>query len=157
MHSEEVRARAWAREMQQVHRRLREALDLAREQVEDGGTPDRPTRDRLLYCWGFCRALDGHHRSEDHVLFPRLVAAHPDLRPVVARLEQDHSMIAHLLVGLDAALSAGAGAAETLRHLEGIGAIMENHFRYEERELLPRLGALDGLDLDPTEVLGPLA
>lgn len=40
-------------------------------------------------------------------------------------------------------------------HLEGLGAIMESHFRYEERALLAVLETLD-LDADPTHVLGPL-
>ena len=151
------RARAWAREMQQVHQRLREALDLARDQVEDLGVVEPPTRDRLLYCWGFCRALGGHHRSEDDVLFPVLLAAHPDLRPVVARLVQDHSMIEHLLGGLGETLASGGPAQATLRHLDGIGAVMESHFRYEERQLLHLLDALDGQDLEPARVLGPLA
>ncbi len=80
-----------------------------------------------------------------------------ELRPVVARLEQDHSMIAHLLGGLEAAMSSGVGREEALRHLEGVGAIMENHFRYEEREILHLLDDLDDLDLAPVDVLGPLA
>ena len=31
-----------------------------------------------------------------------------------------------------------------LRHLEGVDAIMESHFRYEERELVALLDALVG-------------
>lgn len=38
--------------------------------------------------------------------------------------------------------------------MDGIGAIMESHFRYEERQLLGVLDALD-LDAEVTEVLGP--
>lgn len=45
--------------------------------------------------------------------------------------------------------------ADALRHLDGIGAVMESRFRYEERELLPLLEGLDGLA--PAAVLGPLA
>lgn len=41
------------------------------------------------------------------------------------------------------------------RHLDGIGAIMESHFRFEERRLLTVLEAL-ALDADPRDVLGPL-
>ena len=41
------------------------------------------------------------------------------------------------------------------RHLDGIEAVMESHFRYEERALL---SVLDGLSLeaDPGQVLDPL-
>ncbi|MEJ6543092.1 hypothetical protein AB0I24_09640 [Brachybacterium paraconglomeratum] len=40
-------------------------------------------------------------------------------------------------------------------HLEGIAAIMESHFRYEQRRLLTVLEGLD-LDADPEEALGTL-
>ncbi|WP_433528239.1 hemerythrin domain-containing protein [Micromonospora sp. CA-263727] len=109
----------------------------------------------LLYCHGFCAALDGHHRGEDHTLFPAIEALHPELRPVLRQLTQDHSMIAHLLAGLQAAVDRAAPAAELDRRLEGVAAIMENHFRYEERQLLSVLETL-ALDASPGEVLGPL-
>lgn len=44
---------------------------------------------------------------------------------------------------------------ELARHLGGISAIMESHFRYEERQLLVVLETL-ALDADPKRVLGPL-
>lgn len=49
--------RAWSEEMREVHRRLRAALDLARESVEDEHAADPLAGDPLLYCWGFCAAL----------------------------------------------------------------------------------------------------
>jgi hypothetical protein len=64
-------------------------------------------------------------------------------------------MIAHVLGGLQAAIDRSATAAELSGHLEGIGAIMENHFRYEERQLLTILQTLD-LAASVTEVFGPL-
>ncbi len=57
-------------------------------------------------------------------------------------------MIAHLLGGLQAAVERRASRAELDRHLEGIEAIMESHFRYEERQLTTVLGAL-ALDAAP--------
>ena len=113
------------------------------------------TRDLLLYCHGFCTALDGHHRAEDRTLFPAVAAAHPELRPVLRLLEQDHAMIAHLLGGLRAAAERAASPEELNRHLDGVAAIMESHFRYEERHLLTVLDALD-LPAESQEALGPL-
>lgn len=88
-------------------------------------------------------------------MFPAIAAAHPDLAPVLRALEQDHSMIGHLLGGLQAAVESRSGPEVLARHLEGVAAIMESHFRYEERQLLT---ALDGLELsaDPEEALGSL-
>ncbi|MFH8259027.1 hemerythrin domain-containing protein [Streptomyces roseolus] len=152
---ETTRLVAWSRELRRVHDRLREALSVTRDSLADGAPGEAATRELLLYCHGFCAALDGHHRSEDRTLFPAIAAAHPELRPVLRSLEQDHSMIAHLLGGLQAAVERAAPPEELDRHLEGIAALMENHFRYEERQLLSVLEALD-LDAVPGEVLGPL-
>jgi len=64
-------------------------------------------------------------------------------------------MIAHLLGGLQQAVDRSAAPAELDRHLEGIAAIMESHFRYEERQLLSVLETLE-LEADVPDVLGPL-
>lgn len=53
-------------------------------------------------------------------------------------------MIAHLVSGLQAVTGRTASRAEIDMHLEGIAAIMESHFAYEERQLLP--GATVNLD-----------
>ncbi|TDD56450.1 hemerythrin domain-containing protein [Nonomuraea terrae] len=143
---------AWDHELKVAHGRLREALRLARDSLDrgDGAFP----RDLLLYCHGFCAALGGHHVSEDTGLFPELAARHPGLRPVIAKLEQDHGMIAWLLQQFKQALDAAAPANELLFHLDGLSAIMESHFRYEERRLLGTLATLD-LDAEPGDLLGP--
>ncbi len=148
---------AWNHEMAAAHQRLREALHVARDAIEneDEGGPATPARELLLYCHGFCAALSGHHRGEDTGLFPELAARHPALRPTIAKLEQDHSMIEYLLTRFDHAVRSSASRAELARHLEGISAIMESHFRYEERQLLDILATLD-LDAEPRTMFGPL-
>lgn len=146
---------AWSRELRAVHDRLRGALAVTREAVTDGIEVDSATRDLLLFCHGFCAALTGHHEGEDRELFPAIVAAHPGLRETLRTLEQDHSMIGHLVGALQAAVARSAPPAELDRHLEGIAAIMESHFRYEERQLLSVLETLR-LESDPRDVLGPL-
>lgn len=132
--------------MRAVHQRLRDALALARD--ADG-------RDLLVYCHGFCVALSAHHVGEDRVLFPAIARKHPELGEVLRKLMQDHSMIAHLIGGLQAAVDASGSPAELERHLEGIAAAMESHFRYEERQLLTVLEGL-GLEADVGRVFGPL-
>lgn len=141
--------------MRTMHHRLRDALEVTRDELRAAGPAPPPLQELLLYCQGFCAALDGHHRSEDRTLFPGIEAAHPELAPVLRRLEQDHSMIAHLLQGLTAAMERGDPPEELDRHLEGVAAIMESHFRYEERELLPALESLH-LDASIADALGPL-
>lgn len=141
--------------MRQVHDRLRRALAVAQEAVDTGELSGDAGRELLLFCHGFCVALTGHHEGEDRELFPAIAAAHPGLRDTLRKLQQDHSMIAHLVTGLEASIHPGAEPAALALHLEGIAAIMENHFRYEERQLLEVLETL-ALDGDPQRVLGPL-
>lgn len=152
---ETTRLIAWSHELRRVHTRLREALRVTREALASGDPPGHATRDLLLYCHGFCTALNAHHAGEDRSLFPAIEAARPDLAPVLRALEQDHSMLGHLLAGLQDAADRAATADELDAHVEGIAALMENHFRYEERQLLTVLEGLD-LEADPGETLGPL-
>ncbi|WP_114854562.1 hemerythrin domain-containing protein [Brachybacterium sp. YJGR34] len=152
---EKTRLVAWSDELRRVHARLREALAMTREAVARGDSEQVASRDLLLFCHGFCSALTGHHEGEDRDMFPAIAAEHPELRETLRMLKQDHSMISHLVNGLQAAVDARSSPEELARHLEGISAIMENHFRYEERQLLVVLDTL-ALDADPKRVLGPL-
>jgi hypothetical protein len=150
---------AWNRELTAAHQRLRQALRVARETLNAGEAPGGGGAgpaggDLVLYCHGFCAALSGHHLSEDAALFPELSARHPELGPAIAKLGQDHAMIAALLAEFGEALMA-ATPGELARHLDGLGAIMESHFAYEERQLLGVLSALD-VEADPRDFLGPL-
>lgn len=64
-------------------------------------------------------------------------------------------MIAYLLDGLQAAIDRSANTTELSSHLEGVAAIMESHFRYEERQLVTILQTLD-LPASTADALGPL-
>ncbi|RKN49465.1 hemerythrin domain-containing protein [Micromonospora endolithica] len=152
---EKSRLIAWDRELRAVHDRLRDALSVTRQAVADGVPAEPATRDLLLFCHGFCAALTAHHEGEDRDLFPAIAERYPALRETLRHLRQDHSMIAHLLGGLQAAVARAAPPEELDRHLEGLAAIMESHFGYEERQLLTVLRTL-AMDADPDVVLGPL-
>ena len=151
---EKNRLIAWNRELAAAHERLRRALRVTRDAL-DRGDAESAGADLLLYCHGFCAALSGHHLSEDAALFPELSARHPGLAPTVAKLVQDHEMIAGLLTQFDRALTTSATPDELARHLDGLSAIMESHFGYEERQLLDALSALR-VEADPRTFLGPL-
>lgn len=151
---EKNRLIAWNRELTAAHQRLRQALRVTRDSL-DAGDVESAAADLVLYCHGFCAALSGHHASEDAALFPELSARHPRLRSTIAKLMQDHKMIAALLIQFDHALTASATPDELVRHLDGLSAIMESHFNYEERQLLDTLSTLD-LEADPHALLGPL-
>ncbi|WP_460797202.1 hemerythrin domain-containing protein [Microbacterium sp. GXF0217] len=145
---------AWDQELRSAHSRLRSALSATREALEGQDSVPDAASDLVMFCIGFCSALDGHHLSEDRMLLPALREEHPELGGVIDKLMQDHSMLAHLLGALRAAVERGEDRASIERHLDGIGAIMESHFRFEEREILTPLRAL-ALDAEVRDVLGP--
>lgn len=152
---ERARVIAWGAELRRVHRRLTDALEIARESIE-AGEPAAPTLEPLTYCWAFCTALDGHHGGEDALLFPAVEAARPDLAGVLDTLRRDHRMIGHLIGELRRAMTAGAGPDDLLRHLDGIDAVMTTHFRFEEKRLVGVIDAAVPPDVDSTILLGPL-
>jgi hemerythrin-like domain-containing protein len=131
---------AWDRELAVAHQRLRQALRVARDALDTGEALDTvgiqsARADLTLFCHGFCAALGGHHGSEDAALFPRLSAHYPALRPTIVKLRQDHELIASLLTQFDQAVSSDAAPAGLSLQLDGLAAIMESHFRYEERQI----------------------
>lgn len=145
-------------QLRRVHDRLRRALELSREAIERGEPGQDLTRDLSLYCVGFCAALDGHHRSEDLALFDLVLEHRPDLEPAVDKLKQDHSMLGYLIADLQQALDRGLAPGPALRHLDGIGSIMESHFRYEERQLLELLESIEAAeDATAEQLFGELA
>lgn len=147
---------AWGQEMRVVHRRLLDALDIARESIENGSLPVSLATDLQLFCFGFCTALNGHHTSEDGALFPVVLADRPDLAPAVAILVRDHNLINHLVTELEGALCAGADTGPLLRHLDGIEAVMTTHFRFEEKQLVALLDGMT-IDADKADLFGAIA
>ncbi|MFI2611204.1 hemerythrin domain-containing protein [Kitasatospora sp. NPDC018619] len=131
-----------ARAHQDLRRRLADLrAGLGRPAPEHGG-------ELLTHCLAFCTALTTHHRGEDDGLFARLLDERPDLAPTVGRLVEDHGLVTGILTRVReladrAAATAPTGAAlEAIgRELDGLAAIMESHFAYEERALGTALDA----------------
>ena len=143
--------------MRAVHQRLRDALDIARESIENGDQPESIAGDLQFFCGGFCVALTGHHLSEDAALFPRVLESDPELAETVAKLVQDHNMIAHLIQGLQHAMRNSESTEVLLRNLDGIDAVMETHFRFEERQLVGLLDSMQIPGMTKADLFGPIA
>ncbi|GIH61434.1 LLM class flavin-dependent oxidoreductase [Microbispora siamensis] len=99
------------------------------------------------FCASYCRLLTTHHTIEDEHMFPMLAAAQESLAPVVARLEQEHEVIAGVLTELDAALVA---MIEDPDQLDGVrdqvdllSDVLLSHLRYEEEELVEPIARLN--------------
>ncbi|WP_052848820.1 hemerythrin domain-containing protein [Streptomyces avicenniae] len=148
-----ARARAWGHELRLVHDALRRRVRQVRDGVAAGAPREETAADLRLFCVGFCAALTRHHTAEDDALFPRIRAAHPELAPVIDLLMEDHAMLDGLIQELDAAVRT-APPGELLSRLDGIAAVMDSHFGFEERRLVPVLDAMTDAGLPVAELLG---
>jgi len=143
---------AFGYQLIEIHQQLREDLaDLL----------DRETPTLHQHCLAFCGAVRAHHTSEDTNAFARLAEADPALRPMIELLERDHQQIATLLRNAEELAHRAARhpeAAPTLRgELEGIVAVLESHFAFEERTIVSALNALDPTVGSTVELFGLLA
>jgi len=153
------RAAALGVELVAVHDGLRAELGRLRATVAAGGDPGRG-RSLGEHCLAFCTALSAHHTGEDEHVFPALERRQPELAGVLAQLREDHHLIAVLLAGVEKAvarLPAAPGEADRQRFLgevDGIGAIMESHFRFEERRIVTALDAWTGAPVPAATLFG---
>ncbi|MFF7455608.1 hemerythrin domain-containing protein [Kitasatospora sp. NPDC008115] len=156
------RAVALSIQLSRVHRDLRRRIDGLRS----APGPHRPDDETLaVHCLAFCQALTDHHQGEDEGLFAQLVRERPALAPTVAKLVEDHGLISSILARVrELALGAdGSPGAEhdpvrqelVRRELDGLAAIMDSHFRYEERVLGEALDATTPADDWPSRVFHP--
>jgi hemerythrin-like domain-containing protein len=144
------RLTAFGNQLMEVHVWLRDQLQDLRDDVDayfagDGLLP----RDLRAHCLSFCSALTRHHTGEDRVAFPEIAEEFPELRPVISQLKTDHNRIDWILGALDKLLTGlpdepdQASKARVVAELDGLSAIMETHFTYEEKKLLTVLNDLD--------------
>ncbi|MFI0454337.1 hemerythrin domain-containing protein [Actinomadura sp. 6N118] len=145
------RLAAFGTQLIEVHLWLREELARLQDNVDAflDGTGERP-RELRAHCLTFCSALERHHTGEDAGAFPALAEQFPELRPVIEQLEQDHQLvdgilrkIEALVGGLSEPAELGEDEAAKVRgELDGLAAIMESHFTFEERRIVTALNEL---------------
>ncbi|MCX4690208.1 hemerythrin domain-containing protein [Kitasatospora purpeofusca] len=134
---------ALSRQLSLAHDELRRRINDLKNDLDAGAAQRRSDGETLLaHCLAFCTALETHHRGEDEGLFAQLVRERPDLAGTVAKLVEDHGLISSILTRVAelarqaAATGGGPGPDEAVRReLDGLAAIMESHFRYEERTI----------------------
>ncbi|MGW4404332.1 hemerythrin domain-containing protein [Nonomuraea sp. NPDC004702] len=133
------RLAAFGNQLIDVHLRLREELARLRDTAGRGGS----LRDLRTHCLTFCSAIITHHTGEDATAFPVLAAEFPELRPVLEELRRDHEQVAAILRDLETLLTADAPATRDVRtELDGLSALLESHFVYEEKRIVAALNAL---------------
>jgi hypothetical protein len=127
------RVAALGAELARIHDALREDLGRLRSGEGPPGTPF------AAHCLAFCAALTRHHTGEEAGAFPALAGQFPDLRPLLEKMAEDHVLIAGIVARVEAAAADGAPG-----ELDGLAAILESHFSFEERRLREALDELDG-------------
>ncbi|MFC0030583.1 hemerythrin domain-containing protein [Micromonospora chaiyaphumensis] len=151
-HPPSGRLTALGTQLIEIHHWLREELARLRASLDSpGGGTAALTRELRAHCVGFCAALDRHHTGEDGRAFQALAEQAPELRPVLAELGADHRIVADLLRRIDALLAGAADGRAVRAELDGLAALLESHFSYEERKIVTALNRLAG---DPVELLG---
>ena len=119
---------------------LIEMHDWLRPELADLQAGTAGSRDLRGHCLAFCSALTRHHTGEDATGFPALARQFPELEPVIQQLTHDHEMITEILTRIERLAGDPAGMS---RELDGLAAIMESHFAYEERKIVEALNALE--------------
>ncbi|GHH81212.1 hypothetical protein GCM10018781_63390 [Kitasatospora indigofera] len=143
------RLAAFGDELTEIHHRLQEELAALRGDVDAflDGRGGRP-RELKEHCLSFCAVLTRHHTGEDTGAFPLLATEFPELRPVLAKLAEDHQLVSGIVRSLEALLGGIAAdpdateAERVRRELDGLTAILTSHFAFEERRIVEALNSL---------------
>ncbi|MFI6598790.1 hemerythrin domain-containing protein [Nonomuraea sp. NPDC050536] len=130
------RLKAFGTQLIEMHDWLRK--ELARLRSGSAGL-----KDLRSHCLAFCSALTRHHTGEDENVFPALAERHPELRPVLEELSRDHGFVTDILLRIAAVID-DPQARDS--ELDGLAAILESHFSYEERKIVEALNGLDELE-----------
>ncbi|MGY1815791.1 hemerythrin domain-containing protein [Blastococcus sp. SYSU D00820] len=140
--------RALGDELRRIHDTLRADLRALQKAVRSGDPPER-RRPLATHCAAFCAALTRHHTGEDAGAFPALAQRFPELVPLLLTMAEDHAMISGIVARVEelaGRLAAGAPAGRLAGELDGLAAVLESHFSFEERRIQR---ALDALPPDP--------
>jgi hemerythrin-like domain-containing protein len=134
LHHDQLRARLAA---------IREEIagDLGETPGGDGGSPADLLTQLRQHCLRFCYGLQMHHIREDGS-FTAFEEQFPDLVPAITKLREEHVAMEKGLASLEALLkeltSGGRDDIERLRaEVERVISGLEDHFAYEEENLLP--------------------
>src|SRR3954453_22510757 len=140
-----ARVAALGEELVRIHDRLRADLRRLRAGSIEAGRP------LAVHCLVFCDALTRHHAGEDAGAFPALAARFPELAPVLQKMSEDHELIAGIVARVEELGQelAGGDSPVPAAELDGLAAILESHFTFEERRIRAALDTLDGTATDP--------
>ncbi|WP_327001604.1 hemerythrin domain-containing protein [Dactylosporangium sp. NBC_01737] len=136
------RAVALSLQLARAHQELRNRLRALKADLGRHPRPASGADGLVAHCLAFCAAITAHHQGEDAGMFAELLRLRPDLAPTVGKLVEDHEMIAWILARIAELADAPEAALDAISaELDGLTAIVESHFSFEERAIS---AALDG-------------
>ncbi|WP_020670119.1 nitroreductase/quinone reductase family protein [Amycolatopsis nigrescens] len=133
------------------HDWLRQELtDLRRQLNADPAaierTPPGLAQELRTHCLTFCEALKEHHTGEELGAFPMLAQRFPALAPALAKLSEEHAVVARLQAEIQRLVDGyrpGESDPAALRaELDRLAAELEAHFAWEERTVVTALNAM---------------
>ncbi|MEU7184265.1 nitroreductase/quinone reductase family protein [Streptomyces sp. NPDC045369] len=138
-----VQVHTWLR-AQLRHVRDEAAAHLAARAAHQGpGAPPAPGLGLQIrqHCLAFCQSLEFHHTGEDAHILPAVARYHPELRPAIDRLQEEHRTITRIQNDLLALLADidTADPERFLTDLERMSAALRAHLAHEEEQLIPAL------------------
>jgi iron-sulfur cluster repair protein YtfE (RIC family) len=147
-----ARNRAAGQLLVRVHGELRRELTRLRSQialaqgsgVDDGHPAPALGQDLLRHCLTLCDSLHMHHTKEDGA-FTAIQAQFPELDRALDRLRREHRLLAQGLDDLQTMLTDHANSTDAGKlqaELERLTSNLEEHFAYEEEQLLPALNGI---------------
>ncbi|MFB8004134.1 hemerythrin domain-containing protein [Nocardia sp. NPDC056000] len=158
MSADHDRARALGKELIDTHNWLRGELGRVARELDEHREGDtvRPLRELRGHCLAFCRALSAHHTNEDESAFPVLAQRFPELAPVLTELGDDHRLVADILTRMTALLAdlTTENVTAVRNEITGLAAILESHFRWEERRITEALDQLSAAEFTASELFG---
>jgi hemerythrin-like domain-containing protein len=100
--------------------------------------------------------VHAHHTGEDSGAFRVLAREVPQLAPVLEELSWDHQQVEAILRRVTELATADPqpDPAAVRAELDGLAALLESHFTYEEKKLVAALNALDPASARTEELLG---
>ncbi|MGW3958330.1 hemerythrin domain-containing protein [Amycolatopsis sp. NPDC005003] len=90
----------------------------------------------------FCTALTRHHTGEAGNIFPLLAGRFPALAPTLAKLDEEHIVVARLQEEVRQLVEEEADPVRLRAEFDRLRSALDDHFAYEERTLVAALNAL---------------
>lgn len=124
-----------------VHLALRGGADLLASVAADVPAAHRARVAAFRRYWtGYAREVLTHHRTEDDIMFPALVARVPVAGELVRRTDAEHQQLDELMDRCDAAVQAlvrGVRTGDLVPAFRGLADHMAHHLDFEDEDILP--------------------